>query len=282
MTYFYLNDLTIIVSDNGLSLSQLQAIIWTNAGILSIQTLRTNFGELSSEIHTFSFTKKHFKMLSAKWCQFCLGLNVLKVILPNIEYIYVGKAARYKIGCVFPGQHQRPHLSVLERLPLNLQSMVGEVSALLYDILSSKPGVHLNFSSMGVCISTHDGVIKWKHFPRYWPFVWGMTCEFPAQRSVTQSFDVFFDLHLNNRLSKQSRRQWFKMSWCSLWCHSYESICWGWKKKSSLYNTMMSHDCQGVSDHWQLHSLFKSLLRLIQETKHPGWGLLKLRSLISP
>ena len=28
--------------------------------------------------------------------------------------------------------------------------------------------------------------------------------EFPAQRPVTQSFDVFFDLHLNERLSKQS------------------------------------------------------------------------------
>ena len=31
-----------------------------------------------------------------------------------------------------------------------------------------------------------------------------VTGEFPAQRPVTQSFDVFFDLHLNNRLSKQS------------------------------------------------------------------------------
>ena len=28
--------------------------------------------------------------------------------------------------------------------------------------------------------------------------------EFPAQRSVTRSFDVFFDLRLNKRLSKQS------------------------------------------------------------------------------
>ena len=28
--------------------------------------------------------------------------------------------------------------------------------------------------------------------------------EFPAQRPVTQSFDVFFDLRLNKRLSKQS------------------------------------------------------------------------------
>ena len=28
--------------------------------------------------------------------------------------------------------------------------------------------------------------------------------EFPAQRSVTRSFDAFFDLRLNKRLSKQS------------------------------------------------------------------------------
>ena len=51
----------------------------------------------------------------------------------------------------------------------------------------------------------HDDVIKSKHFSRYWPFVWGIHCspgEFPAQRPVTLSFDVFFDLRLNKRLSK--------------------------------------------------------------------------------
>ena len=31
-----------------------------------------------------------------------------------------------------------------------------------------------------------------------------VTGEFPAQRPVTQSFDVFFDLRLNERLSKHS------------------------------------------------------------------------------
>ena len=31
-----------------------------------------------------------------------------------------------------------------------------------------------------------------------------VTGEFPAQRPVTRSFDVFFDLHMNKRLSKQS------------------------------------------------------------------------------
>ena len=32
-----------------------------------------------------------------------------------------------------------------------------------------------------------------------------MTGEFPAQRPVTRNFDVFFDLRLNKRLSKQWR-----------------------------------------------------------------------------
>ena len=41
--------------------------------------------------------------------------------------------------------------------------------------------------------------------------------EFSAQRSVTRSFDVFFDLHLNKQLSKQSRCWWFETPSGSLW-----------------------------------------------------------------
>ena len=37
-----------------------------------------------------------------------------------------------------------------------------------------------------------------------------VTGEFPSQRSVTRSFDVFFDLRLDKRLSKQSWGWWFK------------------------------------------------------------------------
>ena len=36
-----------------------------------------------------------------------------------------------------------------------------------------------------------------------------VTGEFPTQRPVTRSFDVFFDLRLNKRLSKQSWGWWF-------------------------------------------------------------------------
>ena len=47
-------------------------------------------------------------------------------------------------------------------------------------------------------ITIHDDVIKWKHFPRYWPFVRGIH---RSPRPVTRSFDAFFDLRLNKRLS---------------------------------------------------------------------------------
>ena len=43
--------------------------------------------------------------------------------------------------------------------------------------------------------------------------------EFPAQRPVTRSFDVFFDLSLNKRLSKQSWGWWFETPSGSLWHH---------------------------------------------------------------
>ena len=43
--------------------------------------------------------------------------------------------------------------------------------------------------------------------------------EFPTQRPVTRSFDVYFDLRPNKRLSKQSWSWWFEtLSW-SLWRH---------------------------------------------------------------
>ena len=46
-----------------------------------------------------------------------------------------------------------------------------------------------------------------------------VTGEFPAQRPVTRSFDVFFDLHLNKRLSKQSWGWWFETPSHPLWRH---------------------------------------------------------------
>ena len=75
----------------------------------------------------------------------------------------------------------------------------------------------------------HDDVIKRKYFPRYWPFGGGgggggggdlpVTSQFPTQRPVMWSFDVFFNLRLNKPLSKQSRGSWYKTQSRSLLRH---------------------------------------------------------------
>ena len=78
VTHICVVKLTIIDSDNGLSPGRRQAIIWTNAEILLIGPLGTNFSEILIGIQTFSFKKMHLKISSAKWRPFCLGLNVLR------------------------------------------------------------------------------------------------------------------------------------------------------------------------------------------------------------
>ena len=54
------------------------------------------------------------------------------------------------------------------------------------------------------------------------PFVIGFhrsPVDSPHRGPVTRRFDVFFDLHPNKRLNKQSRRWWFDTPSRSLWRH---------------------------------------------------------------
>ena len=62
------------------------------------------------------------------------------------------------------------------------------------------------------------------------------TGEFPAQRPVTRSFDVFSNLCLNKRLSKQSRGWWFETPSCSLWRHC--NVTAGNSLSGTRYNTL--------------------------------------------
>ena len=93
----------------------------------------------------------------------------------------------------------------------------------------------------------HDDVIKWKHFPRYWPFVRGIH-RFPVisphKRPVTRSVDVFFDLRLNKRLRKQSRGWWFETLLRPLWRHCNVWLTSHGRKKSVwvIYNIWCHFD----------------------------------------
>ena len=110
VTHICVGRLTIIGSDNGLSPGRCQAIIWTNAGILLIGPLGTNFSEILIEIQTFSLKKIRLKMSSAKCCSFRLGLNVLNLnawMLPcpfqykspgsfeNFDFKFSGASTKY-------------------------------------------------------------------------------------------------------------------------------------------------------------------------------------------
>ena len=77
------SNLAIIGSDNGLSPGRCQAIVWTNAGILLIGPLETNFSEILNVIYIFPFKK----ISSGKWRPFCLGHNVLTHCGCNLKWI---------------------------------------------------------------------------------------------------------------------------------------------------------------------------------------------------
>ena len=60
-----------------------------------------------------------------------------------------------------------------------------------------------------------------------------VTGEFPAQSPVTRSFDVFFDLRLNKRFSKQWWCWWFETLSRPLWRHRNDlsMMCWAHDRK---------------------------------------------------
>ena len=83
-----------------------------------------------------------------------------------------------------------------------------------------------------------------------------VTGEFPSQRPVTRSFDVFFDLHLNKPLSKQSWGWWFETPSRSLWRHCNEG-------NNELMIIRYSAVLYGV-DEWTRTTLFKGRWQIVR------------------
>ena len=110
VTHICISKMTIIGSDNGLSPDRRQAIIWTNAALLSIGPLRTYFNENLIKIQQFSLTKMHVKMSSAKWLPSCLGLNVLTLNMRGLSYLGLPRSISWLLMpwlLMSPG-HQQP------------------------------------------------------------------------------------------------------------------------------------------------------------------------------
>ena len=119
----------------------------------------------------------------------------------------------------------------------------------------------------------HDDVIKWK-FSALLAICAGnspVPGEFCAQRPVTRSFDVFFDLPLNKRLSKHSWGWWFETLSGPLWRHSNECrmghrklkyhtlggcvIVWFWFILPQKLCWIMIYAYRSTDALWGLHTL---------------------------
>ena len=71
-------------------------------------------------------------------------------------------------------------------------------------------------------VQVHDDVIKWNHFPHYWPFmreIHRSPMNSPHKGQWRGALMFFFYLRPNKRLSKQSWGWWFETPSCPLWSH---------------------------------------------------------------
>ena len=186
-------------------------------------------------------------MLSAKWPSFCLGLVVLMYISINMFLLidllmYLVKwciSLRWRHNGRNGVWNHQPHHCLLNRL---LRRRSKKTSKLCVT---------------GLCVGDSPGPVnsphKWPLTQKMFPFddVTALlvlcagnspvTGEFPSQRSVTQSFDVFFDLRLNKRwvnnreagVLRRHRAHYDVTVMC--WTHTirahvldYDDISWPW------------------------------------------------------
>ena len=71
-----------------------------------------------------------------------------------------------------------------------------------------------------------------------------VTAEVPSQRPVTRSFEFFFDLRQNKRLSKQLRLRWFESPLRSLWRHFNGLSVSDHPHHNMYFNTLKLKGCQ--------------------------------------
>ena len=182
----------------------MKAVIGSDNGVSPVSrhhlsqkpTLVSIPGCQSDPYKQISVKKFNLKMLSAKWRPSCPGLNVLICINKVRLWHNCTIRSLMKPTCIY-------HTAFL-----HLNRIISTMAANLW-----------------LPRACHNNT-WWRHqmetFSALLAICAGnspVTGEFPAQRPVTWSFDVFFDLRLNKRLSKQSWGWWFETPSRSLWRH---------------------------------------------------------------
>ena len=119
-------------------------------------------------------------------------------------------------------------------LAIGHRSNRREICLGLFSDLNIGPLTHINDTYIG-CGHRSPSITWWRHqmetFSALLAICVGnspVSGEFPAQRPVTRSFDVFFDLCPNKRLSKQSWGWWFETPSESLLRHRLAVVVYIW------------------------------------------------------
>ena len=103
-----------------------------------------------------------------------------------------------------------------------------------------------------------------------------VTGEFPAQRPVTWSFDIFFDLCLNKWLNEQSWGWWFETPSRSLWRHCNEKTGrWNSKLYDTTHKTSLSWERELIIS-WSWEHSLKRICRRKWRRNHIAYSIVIL------
>ena len=124
-------------------------------------------------------------------------------------------------------RHRRLSLAPMTKKTLLSSILVNVMTdqSICSDLILCRRHVHRKFYQIQFftqnIYKVHDDVIKWKHFPRYWPFVRGIhrSPVNSPHKGQWRGALMFFYLHLNKRLRKQSWGWWFETLSRPLWRH---------------------------------------------------------------
>ena len=118
--------------------------------------LRTNFSEISIEIHTFSFRKMHLKVSSAKWRVFCLGLNELTYRY-SVGYNH-SSIAKLRLLCCWH------YDDVIMTILASQITSLAVVYSIVYSGVNQRK--HQSSASLAFVREIHRGPVN---FPHKWP-----------------------------------------------------------------------------------------------------------------
>ena len=150
--------------------------------------------------------KMCLKVSSAKWRPFCLDPNVLRKYETKVWYIYkthtwLGQGVQLLIRrWMFTNENWVWQYGVAALVDCLWHIFMTTIRHVYVIYTRTKSPRNMMTSSNGniFCVT---GICAGNS---------PVNGEFPAQRTVRQSFDVFFDMHPNKRLSKQSWGWWFE------------------------------------------------------------------------